>query len=170
MSGNKDKLKCFSPLTGKNPKILILGTMPGGESLKKQEYYAYSRNVFWKLLFEVLNKPFKDSYKDRVNLIKNNAIALWDTLLSCERKNSSDSKIKKGSEVYNDIYGLLKKNKSIRAVFFTSKTAEKYFEKGLDGKFLPLEIHREYLPSPSPANTVKYEKKLEQWLVIKDFL
>ncbi|WP_379563207.1 uracil-DNA glycosylase family protein [Oceanobacillus kapialis] len=41
------KLSSFAPVLPTNPKVLILGSMPGGKSLEKQEYYGNPRNHFW---------------------------------------------------------------------------------------------------------------------------
>ncbi|HLR65957.1 uracil-DNA glycosylase family protein [Virgibacillus alimentarius] len=39
-----EKLISFSPIIPKTPKVIILGSMPGGMSLKKREYYGNPRN------------------------------------------------------------------------------------------------------------------------------
>ena len=43
----------FDPILPQNPTIFILGTMPGKQSLKQQQYYANKRNSFWKIIFEM---------------------------------------------------------------------------------------------------------------------
>lgn len=158
-------LKCFAPLKGKNPKILILGTMPGGAALRKQEYYGYEHNAFWKIMFEIFKKPFSANYKDRTNLLKSNFVALWDTIATCEREGSSDTAIK--NIVYNDIESFLKKNKTIKAVVLNSKFAHKIFLKAVKNDINPKIL---VMPSTSPANTVKYARKLKEWQAIKEFL
>ena len=166
MSGNKDKLiRCFAPLASKNPKVLVLSTMPGGAALRKKEYYGYEHNAFWKIIFDIFDVPFSSDYKVRKNLLKSNFVALWDTIASCERQGSSDTAIK--NIIYNDIESFLKKHESIRAVFLNSKFAHKIFLKAVKGSINPQVL---VMPSTSPANTVKYEKKLRQWLAIKEFL
>ncbi|MDR1195699.1 MAG: DNA-deoxyinosine glycosylase [Endomicrobium sp.] len=166
MSGDKDKIiRCFAPLKGKSPKVLILGTMPGGAALMKKEYYGYEHNAFWKIMFDIFEASFTTDYEIRKNLLKNNGIALWDTIASCEREGSSDTAIK--NIVYNNIEGFLKDNKSVKAIFLNSKFAYKAFTRAVKN-----DIERQIfvMPSTSPANTVKYEKKLEQWAKVKEFV
>ena len=165
MSGNKDKLRCFAPLIGKNPKVLILGTMPGGTALKKQEYYGYEHNAFWKIIFEIFDTEFSTDYKIRTKLLKDKGIALWDTIASCMREGSSDTAIK--NIVYNDIESFLEKNTTIKAVFLNSKFAYEIFKKAVKKDIKPKIF---VMPSTSPANTIKYEKKLKEWETIRNFL
>lgn len=42
--------KSFAPLATDDIEILILGTMPDDKSLELGEYYAHSRNRFWKII------------------------------------------------------------------------------------------------------------------------
>ena len=43
----------FEPIIGRDPRILILGSMPGLISLQAVEYYANPRNAFWKIIAEL---------------------------------------------------------------------------------------------------------------------
>ena len=168
MQVNKDIVnaaRCFAPLAGKEPKVLILGTMPGKASLEKRQYYGYKYNAFWKLMFDILGVPPGKSYKDRTKLLKSGSVALWDVISSCQRKGSSDTAIK--NTIYNDISGFLDKHKSIKAVFLNGKAAHKAFIKAVSGK-TGAKVFA--MPSTSPANTVKYAVKLEKWKKIKDFI
>jgi double-stranded uracil-DNA glycosylase len=40
----------IEPLIDGNSTVLILGTIPGGMSLSKDQYYADPRNQFWKIM------------------------------------------------------------------------------------------------------------------------
>ncbi|MDV3426481.1 MAG: DNA-deoxyinosine glycosylase [Bacillota bacterium] len=97
-------IRSFDPIADENSKLLILGTMPGAESLRKQQYYGYDRNQFWKIMFSVFQEDFKENYDEKKKLLLENGAALWDVIKNCERENSSDSKIKRPEA--NDISSL----------------------------------------------------------------
>lgn len=78
-------IKGFEPIIDDNCEVLILGTMPGSESLRKQEYYAYERNQFWKIVFSLFGEEYTESYEDKKIFLLKNHIAVWDVLQSCDR-------------------------------------------------------------------------------------
>ena len=46
----------FDPIVDDKSRVLILGTMPGVESLRKQEYYGHPRNAFWPIIAAVCGR------------------------------------------------------------------------------------------------------------------
>lgn len=162
---NSPVIKSFNPVVDKNSRILILGTMPGEESLRQQQYYAHPRNLFWPLLYAIFDKPPEREYEKRLQFLREHGIALWDVFKSCERKGSLDSSIQK--EEHNDIAGLLASYPAIRHVFCNGETACRQFSL----KVLPYlnrTVFYKRLPSTSPANaSVTYQAKLDQWSQIR---
>ena len=153
----------FPPVVGESPRILILGTLPGQESLKQQQYYAHPRNAFWKILFQTFSTEFADDYKTRLTLIKDNQMALWDICRIGIRKGSLDAHIK--HEIPNAIPQLIAQHPTLKTIFFNGKKAEQLF-----GKYFWRETHITYktLLSTSPANaTYTFEQKLANWQQIK---
>lgn len=144
--------------------ILILGTMPGEESLRQQQYYANKGNQFWKLLFAIFDEPFSLEYETRKALLVKNNIAVWDVLSHCERAGSLDSKIK--NEVPNDFTQFHTAHPKITTVFFSSKNAAKYYDK-YAGRLDHIQYH--ILPSPSGANAGKtFLQKFDEWKIVSE--
>jgi hypoxanthine-DNA glycosylase len=93
------------PIIGERSRILILGTLPGNESLRREQYYANSSNQLWKLLVAVYGEAIGEDYSQRVEFLHRRRLALWDVLRSAERAGSSDRRIK--NPVANDFSDLL---------------------------------------------------------------
>ncbi len=84
----------FPPIVGANARMLILGTLPGEESLRLQQYYGHPRNHFWPLIAAIFDESLPATYAERDRLLKRNRFALWDVLESAERVGSLDSAIR----------------------------------------------------------------------------
>ena len=154
----------FPPIANKNAKILILGTMLGKKSLELQEYYGYKYNVFWKILFKLLNSEFSEDYNTKKKLLIDNDIALWDSLQFCFRKGSADADIK--DEIPNDFITFFKKHPTVKQVYFNGTAAMNYYKKYV--KYSDC-LSFYLLPSTSPANArMSFEEKLNKWRVIID--
>ena len=119
----------LEPVIGTNPRILILGSLPGDESIRKQEYYGNPRNMFWDVMGGILGEKAPVRYSERVEYLKRHGIALWDILHAAEREGSLDAKIK--NEEFNDIAWLLSDNPSIEVIATNGGKAEKSFRKYL---------------------------------------
>jgi len=151
--------KAFEAIITPSSKILILSTMPGEKSLELQQYYGNRGNQFWKLILEVLNEPFTTDYNERIKLLLKYNIALWDVLQYCEREGSLDSNIK--NEAANNFEAFYQKYPNIKHVYFTSKNAEKYYDRYVGRREA---ISYFTLSSPSGANATKsYTEKLADW-------
>ncbi|MBE0393613.1 DNA-deoxyinosine glycosylase [Flavobacterium sp. PL002] len=152
-------INSFTPYINSETKILVLGTMPGIASIEKQEYYAHPRNHFWKIMYTLLSEiPVDEKFENKIKLLQNHHIGLWDVLENCERKGSLDVNIKNQKE--NDFESLLEKYPGIKKIVFNGKESHKYFFK----KFGQIKGITYYvMPSTSPANTMSFDKKLEYW-------
>jgi TDG/mug DNA glycosylase family protein len=153
---------CFAPIENTDSIILILGSMPGNESLRLGQYYAHQRNNFWSIIGEITGAVPNLPYEVRTQILKSNGIALWDVLASCKRSSSLDSDIDKSSIYPNDFKDFFLTHTHITHVFFNGAMAEKCFFK----QVLPLPGSPRYqrLPSTSPANaSIPYQQKLNIW-------
>ncbi|WP_263602613.1 DNA-deoxyinosine glycosylase [Chryseobacterium sp. PET-29] len=161
----QNRIFSFPPIIDDHSEIIILGSIPGVKSLEKQQYYGHPQNKFWKIIFELLNEEFTEDYDQRIQILKNHHIALWDVIDSCERKGSLDSEIK--NEEANQIEELLEDHSNIKAIFCNGGKSYKNVQKIL-GKNYKIPVF--LLPSTSPLHTVSFEKKLEEWKKVKQYL
>ncbi len=161
-----NQVEGLAPIENEKSQILILGTMPGVESLKQQAYYGNSQNVFWKLLAEISGKTVPDEYEDKKLFLINNKIALWDICKTCIRNGSLDSNI--SDESPNDINRFILEHPQIKVIAFNGKESARLFNKHI----VSVEnIKLLSLPSTSPANTkISWEKKVEAWKKLKKFI
>lgn len=162
------KRTCLPPIAGDKPKILILGSMPGAASLRKQQYYAHPQNQFWRLLGEVLGEDLAAlEYPDRLALLKKRGVALWDVLASCRRPGSLDADI---CDEEPNAVGKFIRETGVRAVFLNGGKAEAAFNQFV-ADALPCGVEVRRLPSSSPAHASwTFDEKLQAWRTIAPFL
>lgn len=158
--------QAFPPIANQHSKILLLGTMPGEQSLKLQQYYGHKGNQFWKIIFALFNQPLVHDYEAKKELLLSKGIAVWDVLQYCERKGSADSNIQK--EIPNNFAAFYNQHPQVKQVFFTSTKARDYYDKYVNRK----PAYNYYLlPSTSSANTWKtFDEKLTEWKLILKYL
>lgn len=158
--------KSFVPSIDNNSKVLILGSMPGVKSLEEQQYYAHPQNRFWKVMAHICKELslHEYDYNQKLKLLLQNNIALWDTIKSCKREGSLDSEIQ--NEVPNDIRKLLKKYPNIKIICLNGNKSFSAFK-----QYFPdlLEKYSCYkMPSTSPANArFNLEELIKEWEIIK---
>lgn len=156
----------FDPIVNKDCKVLILGTMPSEESLRKQERYGHKSNQFWRIIFTLFGEELPDSYKEKSDFLIKKNIAIWDVLESCEGKGSLDSSIK--NEKPNNFKKFFKEYPQIEYVFFTSKKAEEFYK-----KYVGFDTKKKFttLPSPSSANArMTLDQKIEEWKILGEIV
>jgi len=162
--------KGFPPIAEEGATVLILGTMPGEESLRKNEYYANRRNSFWKIMASLFGFNSLAKYEERINILMENRIALWDVMRSCERKGSLDTDINNETIIENDFTSLYHRYPNIRNVFFNGAKAENEYFKRVLPKLSKTKhaIAYDRLPSTSPAMTqLSLNAKILKWSKIK---
>ena len=155
----------FKPSIDKNSTILILGSMPGVKSLDEQQYYAHPQNRFWKVLGHICkyqNLP-NVKYKQKLQILLSNNIALWDTIKFCTRDGSLDSNIL--NIIPNDIRGLLNEYPNIKMICLNGGKSYSTFKKYFPDLLEKYKCHK--MPSTSPANArCGLSKLVEEWEVI----
>ena len=147
----------FKPIVFKSSKTLVLGSFPSLKSFENSFYYAHPQNQFWKILSLISGYP-ANLRDQRVWLLKQCKLALWDMVASCKRETSADSNLE--DVIPNDIEALLKEYPNIEQIAFTSRLAQKIYKK----HFSHLDIKTIYLPSPSPAYaSMSVEQKAKKY-------
>lgn len=134
----------FSPIVFKDTKILILGSFPSIKSIENNFYYTHPQNQFWKILTSITAYPINNR-DQKIWLLKESRLGLWDMISCCSRENSADCSIE--DEEVNDIAALLERYPSIETVAFTGRKSQMLFNL----HFGHLGIDTCYLPSPSSA-------------------
>lgn len=159
----------FPPIVGSSPKVLILGTFPGEESIRQKQYYAHPRNLFWEIMGLIFGAGRDIEYEDRLNILRNSNIALWDVLKTCNRHGSLDTNIRNGCYEVNDFNKFLAKH-DIKAICFNGKKAGGLFQR-IPATTLPELPVLSVLPSTSPANaSIPKDDKISRWFLIKKYL
>ena len=158
--------KSFVPSIDNNSKVLILGSMPGVKSLEEQQYYAHPQNRFWKVMAHICKELSLNEYdyNQKLKILLQNNIALWNMIKSCKREGSLDSEIQ--NEVPNDIRKLLKKYPNIKIICLNGNKSFSAFK-----QYFPdlLEKYSCYkMPSTNPANArFNLEELIKEWEIIK---
>ena len=157
-------IRSFPPVIDESSRVLILGSMPGTESLRAGEYYAHPRNIFWRLMGDLVGASRELTYGARIRRLRKSGIALWDVLAACARKGSLDSNIDENTIIVNDLVTLLIRHQRISHVYFNGATAERCFCKHVQPALESDRLKTKRLPSTSPAHaTLGYAEKLRAW-------
>ncbi|MFC3815679.1 DNA-deoxyinosine glycosylase [Lysobacter sp. GCM10012299] len=157
-------LKGFPPVSAKDARVLILGSMPGAASLQAHQYYAHPHNRFWPIMGELVGAMPALPYEERLLRLRQSGIALWDVFDRCERDGSLDSAIRDDTAQANDFVAFFGAHRGIRTVLFNGAKAESGFRRlaGVQPDVLGLQCVR--LPSTSPANaSIAPGVKLAAW-------
>jgi double-stranded uracil-DNA glycosylase len=152
----------FDPVEDPLARVLILGTLPGEESLKRCEYYAKKANSFWRIMGDLVGAAPDMAYQKRLHMLRRSGIALWDVCHSAERKGSLDAKISLPSVIPNDFDSFLRSHSQIQFIRFNGGGAARLFRRKVSTNVFQLQC--ETLPSTSPAHArLTYQQKLSLW-------
>ncbi len=156
--------KSLGRRVAENVRIMVIGSMPGEESLRRQQYYAHPRNNFWKFIAQSFTEINEDTaYEERIALLLKQGVGLWDVMRSCRRNGSLDSNIK--DVVANDFSVLSKETPQLRKLLFNGNKAYEAFMKSPNRVWAEQHnIELVLMPSTSPANASQsFDWKLETW-------
>ena len=144
--------------------MLILGSFPSEASLAARQYYAHPRNHFWPILGAVLDEPLADlPYRDRLSRVRARRVAMWDTIVACERSGSLDAAIRNAER--GEIARVRRVARGLKAVCFNGNTAGRASAAWAEAGYATL-----VLPSTSPAYTRPIAEKLAAWRQLRRYL
>ena len=147
----------FSAIVDKNTEILILGSLPSDESIKKHQYYGHPGNDFWRLLGRAIGEDLQSrDYESRLETLKRNRIGLWDVFKVGDREGSEDANIR-GEEI-NQFSMLKEMAPKLRLICFNGKKSGKY-----EPLLREMGYETKILPSSSGANRRFLEKRESEW-------
>ena len=161
------RLISFAPVVTPNVTVLILGSMPGNQSLRLGQYYGNPHNFFWPFMQEIYGVDRHLPYAERLAQLQRAGVALWDVLKECEREGSLDTAIVPASELPNDFAWLLDAYPTIQRICFNGSKAATAFARHVLPTLPAARLDSLTLiplPSTSPANgSIPTADKLARW-------
>ncbi len=155
----------FEPIYNEKSRVLILGTYPSPKSFETGFYYGHPQNRFWPLISTLCGTPCPKTKVDKIALLQDKNIALWDVLESCDIKGAADSSIKNPKP--NPIH-LILQSSPIEAVFCNGSAAHTLYKRYCKA-MLSVPVVR--VPSTSAANAAcNLVCLLQQWAVVLPYL
>lgn len=151
-------LQGLPPVLSPGTRLVVLGSFPGAASLRAGEYYAHPRNQFWPLLSALWGVDLRAlPYAQRLAVLRERGMGVWDVYANCRRAGSLDSAIRDAQP--NDLSLLRRLAPGLRAVAHNGGESARSMRVT---RALGLEVHR--LPSSSPAHAGwSFERKLQAW-------
>ncbi len=144
-------------------RVLILGSLPGEQSLRQRRYYAHKANRFWWIMGELVGASPDLPYEARLDRLTRHRIALWDVCAAAVRPGSLDASILPLSVEANDFAGFFAAHRSLRLICFNGGQAASLFRAKV-AVVLPPSVQTRQLPSTSPAHAaMRPEEKLARW-------
>jgi hypoxanthine-DNA glycosylase len=152
------------PVLAPDARVLILGSFPSAASLAVRQYYAHPRNHFWPILAAVLDETLVElPYRARLERVRARGVAIWDTIVACERKGSLDAAIRNAEQ--GEIARVRRVAEDLRAVAFNGGTAARAAPAWRAAGYDVL-----LMPSTSPAYTRPVAEKLAVWRALARYL
>jgi len=151
----------FDPIATPEARALILGSMPGTASLQAKQYYAHLQNAFWRIMGDLVGAGPDKPYDERVRILSERGIAVWDVLQTCTRCGSLDVDIR--NEVPNDFATFFAAHPCITHIGLNGGKAAASFKKHA-ALYCPKNVVITTLPSTSPAHAARsFAEKCALW-------
>ncbi len=163
MSSANEALTGLPAVIDQRTRLVVLGSFPGIASLQAAQYYGHPRNHFWPILSALLRVDLTGmSYPQRLPIMLDHGVGLWDVYASCIRAGSLDSAIRE--PVLNDLASLKLRAPGLLAIAHNGGESARSKR-----HTLALGVTAHQLPSTSPANASwSFERKLAAWRLVFD--
>lgn len=89
-----ERVKGFEPVFCEHSRVLILGSFPSVKSRETGFYYGNPQNRFWRTVCSFFGETVPPDNEGKRAFLTRRKIALWDVVMSCEIKGSSDASIR----------------------------------------------------------------------------
>lgn len=157
---------CLPPVVDPLTRVLVLGSLPGEVSLQRAQYYGHPRNLFWALIGDVIGRDLVElAYEERLAVLLDAGIGLWDVVASATREGSLDAAIR--DHQANDLARLVADLSHLRAIGFNGGMSARIGRGQLAGS----DLHLVDLPSSSPAYaSMSFAAKGERWRELARYL
>jgi hypoxanthine-DNA glycosylase len=136
-------------------RVLILGMFSGWNSARRNEYYACSGNVFWRIWGSILGFSPVAPYAQRAAHLLKSGLALWNVCVGPSRDTST-----------NDFTRFFELHPGINLIFFNGTQARGVYNHRVL-RYLVFRWHGvpfEVLPSTSPLySAMSFDEKLARW-------
>jgi len=157
--------RCFPPVADERTRLLLVGSLPGKASLAQGRYYAHPQNQFWRLVSGIVETDVASlAYEARLEALLAAGIGLWDTVSAASRRSSLDADIRLVEAT--DLFGLAARLPSLKAIGFNGGTSARIGRRSLAGVDRLALVD---LPSSSPAYTIPFNIKAEEWRKLRRF-
>jgi hypoxanthine-DNA glycosylase len=161
VSATSHVLEGLPAVMDRRTRLVVLGSFPGIASLKAQQYYGHPRNHFWPILSALFDVDLAGlPYAQRLPIVLDHGVGLWDVYASCVRAGSLDSAIRE--PVLNDLASLKLFAPDLQAVAHNGSESAR--SKRITQA---LGVSAYQLPSTSPANASwSFARKLAAWQAV----
>lgn len=158
------RIESFALQAGADPRVLVLGSIPGVASLQAVQYYAHPRNAFWPIMADYFSFESDAEYDTRLQILREQGVALWDVLQSCVRSGSLDSAIEAGSIAANPIEEWLAEQPQVKLILLNGGKAAEEFRRRFPNLMQSESLTVLKMPSTSPAYAaMRFEAKAKHW-------
>ena len=160
----------FEPIASTDATVLILGSLPSQQSLRKREYYGNPQNAFWQVMGELFDAGPDIPYLRRTKKLSRHGIAVWDVLQSSVRPGSMDAAIDLTTAIPNDFQAFFEEHPMLELLCFNGKKAAELYRRLVVPQGISTidKIEFRTMPSTSPAYaSMNLDEKVRHWSAVR---